>query len=350
MNLRSSPLLMLIPLSLPLLVVAGHAIGGVGEFLTPVVLFVLLPMIELWAGDDAASPADDEVATLQGQRAYTWALLAWAVLETLLIGWALVQARAPMSVIELIGMTASVGILTGGLGITIAHELGHRLDPVARGASSLLLTLVGYLHFQVEHNKGHHSHVGTDRDPASARRDESLWAFMPRTIIGSVRSAWAFEVADLAKVGRPAWHPSNRVILSLAAWPLLALVGLAVAGPIGVLVAVGQAAVAVFLVEAVNYVEHYGLRRHQMEDGRYERFSRQHAWDSPRRLTNIILFNLQRHSHHHSDVTRQYQSLGYTPDGPVLPSSYPVMIMLAMVPPLYRAAIHPQLDAMEAAR
>ena len=347
MSVRSTPWVMLIPLTLPLLLVAGHAIGGVGEFLTPLVLFVVLPIFDRLVGDDASSPSDTDVAALQAQRGYTWVLFAWVLLELALIGWALVQARAPMTGLEFFGLILSLGILTGGTGITVAHELGHRLDARARSASSLLLFSVGYLHFQVEHNKGHHSRVGTDEDPASARRDESLWRFLPRTIGGSLASAWHFECDDLMKVGRPVWHPSNRVLLSLAAWPLLAGVGYAVAGGSGAVLAVGQALVAIALLEAVNYVEHYGLRRRWLEDGRYQRFSRMHAWDSPRRLTNIVLFNLQRHSHHHQDVLRHYQGLEFDDQGPVLPSSYPVMILLALVPPLFRAAVHPTLDALD---
>jgi alkane 1-monooxygenase len=346
MSVRSTPWLMLIPLALPLLVVAGHAIGGVGEFLTPVVLFGLLPLLDRLLGDDASSPDAAEAEVLQARGGYTAALLVWVLLELALVAWALVQLRAPMTGLAFAGLLVSVGVITGGVGINVAHELGHRLEGTARGASSLLLLMVGYLHFQVEHNKGHHSWVGTEHDPASARRDESLWRFFPRTLGGSLASAWRFECEELLKAGRPIWHPTNRVLWSLAAWPLLAALGLAVAGVPGAVFAVGQALVAILLLEAVNYVEHYGLRRQRLADGRYERFSRQHAWDSPRRLSNIILFNLQRHSHHHQDVRRHYQGLAFDPEGPVLPSSYPVMIMLALVPPLFRAAVHPRLDRL----
>jgi alkane 1-monooxygenase len=350
MSLRTTPLLTLIPLALPGLVLVGHAFGsataGISEFLIPVMLFGLFPILDRLAGDDTGSPDDPEVERLQEKRAYSWALLAWATIQILLLVWALDQMRGSIPTLGIVGLTFSIGILTGGLGITVAHELGHRRTTLERGTSSLLLLTVGYLHYQVEHNRGHHSRVGTDSDPASARREESLWQFLPRTLAGSLLSAWRFECEDLAKAGRPAWHPSNRVLISLSAWPLLAATGFFVAGMTGVVLMIGQAIVAVVLLEAVNFVEHYGLRRRRLPDGTHERFRRMHAWDSPRRLSNIMLFNLQRHSHHHQDVLRHYQGLCFEAEGPVLPSSYPVMILLALVPALFRAAIHPRLDEM----
>lgn len=341
----------LLPLALPLLVVAGHRIRGWGEFLTVAVIFALLPLLDLLSGDEEGNPDPASLEQLKADGRYTWAALAWLPLHYGLLAYAgYAVATAGLSWLELVGLTLSVGILTGGLGITIGHELGHRTDASSRWASTMLLWPVGYLHFQVEHNKGHHSRVGTDADPASAPRGQSLYAFLPQTLFRGIASAWRFEADALVARGRPAWHPSNRVILALAAWPLLAATGWALAGAQGLVLLVGQAAVAVLLLEAVNYVEHYGLRRVRLADGSYERFSRDHAWDSPRRLTNVLLYNLQRHSHHHQEVTRPWQTLEYDPDGPVLPASYPSMVIVALIPPLYRALIHPRLDEVEARR
>ena len=339
--------LQIIPLSLPLLVLVGHQIRGLGEYLAMAFIFLMLPALDVLFGNDLSNPSEEELRNLKGNGWYMLPALAWLPIQIAVLGWALqITATDGLSWFELAGLTLSVGGLTGALGITIGHELGHRLEPVAKFASTLMLWTVGYLHFQIEHNKGHHSRVGTDADPASARRNQSLYAFIPQTVFGGVASAWKFETNDLAKRGRGAWHPSNRVLISLAAWPVLAVAGFAFAGWQGVVLMMGQAVFAIFLLEAVNYVEHYGLRRRALPDGGFERFNRNHAWDSPRRFTNIILFNLQRHSHHHQDVLREWQGLEFDNDGPVLPASYPAMIVVALIPPLFRALIHPRLDAV----
>lgn len=237
---------------------------------------------------------------------------------------------------------AAVGWITGSLGITYAHELGHRRARGDRAAAWLLMGSVLYAHFMVEHYRGHHPRAATLDDPATARRGESLWRFLPRTLGGSWRSAWALEAARLRRHGR-GWTASP------LAWATGAqaagLLALSVFGGAAALVFwLVQAATAVFLLETVNYIEHYGLRR-EAHEGRPEPFGLAHAWNADSAVTNALLANLQRHSDHHMHPWKPYETLQALPGGPQLPTGYAGCVLLALVPPLWFARMHPRLEA-----
>jgi len=251
----------------------------------------------------------------------------------------LLVAREQSSATAVVALGLAVGMTTGSQGITFAHELGHSRSRLDRALAWGLMVSVGYAHFMVEHYRGHHVRAATWDDPASARAGESLWRFLPRTLAGSWRSAWALEAQRLGQ-HQQGWMRSPLVWAMVAQGSLL-VGAVMVAGWQGLLFWLVQAAHAVWLLETVNYIEHYGLRRQEV-DGRPERFGVAHAWNADHLVSNCLLANLQRHSDHHMHAWKPYASLEPLP-GPQLPGGYASCIYLAMVPPLWFRVMHPRL-------
>jgi alkane 1-monooxygenase len=339
-----------LPLLLPLVVLYGHGLGGAWNFLAPLVLFVVLPLVDRLAGVDVATVAP-RGATGPGWRAWFDGLLyAWVPIQLGLIAWGARTVASETDLVAAVGLTLSVGLLTGGVGITVAHELGHRLGRVERSLACLLLACVSYAHFYIEHNKGHHARVATPEDPATARLGESFPAYLLRTVPAQFLSAWEIEAAGRSARGRRVLSPANRMLWAIAV-PIAFAGALGVAfGPRAAAFFVVQSIVAFSLLELVNYVEHYGLARRRLGDGRYERVCPGHSWNASQRVSNWYLFNLQRHSHHHANVNRRYEELEHHAAAPQLPAGYAVMILVALVPPLWRRVMHPRLDAWRAAQ
>lgn len=243
-----------------------------------------------------------------------------------------------------IALGIAVGGVTGSQGITFAHELGHSRSRLDRLLAWALMGSVLYAHFMIEHYRGHHVRAATPGDPATARAGESLWRFLPRTLAGSWRSAWALEARWLAQ-RRLGWWRSP--LARATALQALLLAAVAAASPWALLFWVVQAAYAVFLLETVNYIEHYGLTRGATGGGRYEPFGERHAWNADSPLTNCLIANLQRHSDHHMHAWKPYETLQALP-GPQLPTGYAGCLFLASVPPLWFRVMHPRLAAWTA--
>ncbi len=254
----------------------------------------------------------------------------------LLIGAVRLAPELPTG--QLIVFALAVGTVTGGIGITIAHELGHRSSRLDRAIAKALLVTVAYGHFFVEHVRGHHVRVATPEDPATAPRGMSVYRFVARSVVGSFAHAWRLERMRLHRTGRSAWHPSNWVLTgSLLS---VALLGAAwwVAGDRAALLFALQSAWAVVLLEIINYVEHYGLQRRRV-DGRYEPVREAHSWNADFTVSNWVLFNLQLHSDHHAHMNKPFEQLRTVADAPQLPAGYPAMVLLALVPPLWFAVM-----------
>jgi alkane 1-monooxygenase len=226
--------------------------------------------------------------------------------------------------------------MLGGVGINTAHELGHKSEAVERWLSKIALAPTLYGHFYVEHNRGHHVRVATPEDPASSRFGESFYRFWPRTVAGSFRSAWDIEQTRLARMDRGPWSWQSDIVQAFALTALVYGALLAAFGPVMIPFLVIQAVVGFSELEVVNYLEHYGLLRQKTPDGRYERATPEHSWNSNQLVTNVFLYQLQRHSDHHAHPTRRYQALRHFDESPQLPSGYASMIVLALVPPLWR--------------
>ena len=259
------------------------------------------------------------------------------------LGLWLVASREP-SLWAVLALGLGVGGVTGSQGITFAHELGHSRSRLDRTLAWVLMTSVNYAHFMVEHYRGHHPRAATPADPATARRGESLWQFLPRTLAGSLASAWRLEAAQLRQLRR-GWHRSPLLWSSIvqAAWLVLLAAWL---GPLALLFWIVQSAHAIFLLEAINYIEHYGLQR-RMVGGRHEAFGLMHAWNADALVTNSMIANLQRHSDHHLHAWKPYAELEPLP-GPQLPTGYAGCLFLASVPPLWFSAMHRRLDGLAA--
>ena len=323
-------------------VVAAGVRGGWTLALPPLASWGLFACLDRILGEDRAAPEGDA-----GGIGWHLALIrVWVPVQiaTLfgLIGLFGPLGRSPP---EAVLLFFGVGILTGTIGITYAHELIHRPDRLSRWLGDLLLTSVLYGHFRTEHLLVHHVHVATPLDPATARYGEGFWRYFRRVLPASLTSAWAVEAARLRRRGRPVWHAANPFWvyggLSLG-WMTLAL---GLGGGIGLALFLWQALVAVWQLELVNYVEHYGLMRRQLDTGRYEPVAPHHSWNGDQTASNWLLINLQRHSDHHVAPMRPFPLLRSHDDAPSLPHGYPVMTVLAMVPPLWRARMNPRVRA-----
>jgi alkane 1-monooxygenase len=251
-----------------------------------------------------------------------------------------VQTLPGSTALGVVAAALAVGGVSGGQGITFAHELGHSRSRIDRALGWVLMGSVLYAHFMVEHYRGHHVKAATLDDPASARFGESLWRFLPRTLAGSFASAWRLERARVAS-HHAAWGRSPLLWASVGQVVLVAGLGAAL-GPRAAAFWLVQAAYAVFLLEAINYIEHYGLRR---EPG--EKFAKQHAWNADHALTNSLIANLQRHSDHHMKAWKPYPTLEAL-DGPQLPTGYVGCLFLAYFPPLWFKVMHARLPAAPA--
>ncbi|MGN6829707.1 alkane 1-monooxygenase [Paucibacter sp. M5-1] len=304
-------------------------------WLSPAVMYGLIPLLDALLGPDRSSPPESAVPGLERRLWYRAIVVAFVPLQygmTIYGAWiATSQALTPLG---WIGLILSVGGING-IAINTAHELGHKHPAWERWLARVALAPVAYGHFYIEHNRGHHRRVATPEDPASARLGESFWVFLPRTMAGSLRSAWALERARLAGRGLGVWHWRNEC---LQAWAMTVLLYGALAawlGP-GVLAFLAvQAFYGASLLEVVNYIEHYGLLRPPGPDGRPLRCRPEHSWNSSHRVSNLFLYQLQRHSDHHANPARRYQALRHVEQAPQLPSGYAAMLLLAYLPPLW---------------
>ena len=337
----------LLPFSLPPLLLLGWALGGAWNWLVVLVVFGLVPLLDMIIGIDAWNPESEQAPGLEKDNYYRAILYAWVPVQFLVLAFS-ISVAGQASAGEWLALAVSTGVLTGGVGITVAHELGHKLATWEQWLGRVLLISVGYMHFHIEHNKGHHAHVATPEDPATARAGQGLYAFLPQTLVGSFRHAWQLERDRLAKNDKPAWSVDNQVLWGIAGSVFMLLGAARLGGAAGAGLFIVQAVVAVGLLEIVNYIEHYGLERQPRDDSRfYERVTEQHSWNASHWLTNGIIYNLQRHSHHHMEHHRRYQVLKHFDSSPQLPTGYAGMVLLALVPPMWRRVMDPRLASWQ---
>jgi alkane 1-monooxygenase len=330
---------LLVP-SLAFVAIGGYALTGWGVWLWtgPIVILGIVPLVDLVTGVDRSNPPDDVIAALEADRYYRW--LTFAYLPIQYSGFILalyVISRWDLSTAEKVGLSFTIGFV-GGIGISTAHELGHKRESVERWMSKIALAQSFYGHFYIEHNRGHHVRVATPADPASSRMGESLYAFWPRTVGGSALSAWSLERRRLARHAQGPFRLGNDV---LNAWLLSGVLWVALLAWLGVGILpylVLQAVIGFTLLEIVNYLEHYGMLRQRVGAPGSERFERvepTHSWNANQIATNVLLYHLQRHSDHHANPTRRYQALRDYEDAPQLPTGYAGMLLIALIPPLW---------------
>ncbi|MGB6243514.1 alkane 1-monooxygenase [Gordonia sp. (in: high G+C Gram-positive bacteria)] len=323
-------------------------VSPVWWWIGPILIYLLLPILDVFFGPDGQNPPEELMEQLEADRYYRYCTYAYIPFQLVSIVFACYLWTAPdLSVLGIdgglglaakIGLAFSVGAM-GGIGINTAHEMGHKKVSLERWLSKVTLAQTFYGHFYIEHNRGHHVRVATPEDPASSRFGENFWTFLPRSVIGSLRSAWELEANRMRRLERPVLHPSNDVLnawaMSIVLWgALTAIFGWQILPFVAI-----QAVYGFSLLETVNYLEHYGLLRQKNERGRYERCTPQHSWNSDHICTNIFLYHLQRHSDHHANPTRRYQTLRSFDEAPNLPSGYASMITLAYFPPIWRSVM-----------
>lgn len=326
---------------MPLMGIALALTTGVGawNWLTLVVWYIVLPLVDLAIGSDANNPPESAVERLDRDPYYRiLTYITVPVHYVILITAAWYAATRPLGVPSFIALTLSVGLVSG-LAINTGHELGHKKTAVERWLAKLVLAVVGYGHFYIEHNRGHHKDVATPEDPASARLGENIYGFVLRETPGAWRRAWRSEAVRLARKGKRVWSLHNEVLQPLLVTVALYAALLAVFGRTMLIFLPLQAAFGWWQLTTANFIEHYGLLRQRAADGRYERCRPEHSWNANHIATNVILFHLQRHSDHHANPTRRYQSLRNFEGLPELPSGYPAMFALSYLPWAWRRAM-----------
>lgn len=323
----------------------GAAAGGWSLVLLPVSTWYLFALADSVAGlnPENADPDTDD-GDLYWYRFVTvvWAPLQFATIFGLI--WYVTRADH-LSTFEAIALFFGVGVLSGTIGINYSHELMHQKNKLERNLGDLLLAMVLYSHFRSEHLLVHHRYVCTPRDPVTARYNEGFHRFYPRVLVQCLRSAFQAEKAMLARKDLPWTDLSNPFFRYWALQAAMLALAFILGGWAGIGLFIMQAATAVWQLELVNYVEHYGLTRKHLGDGKYEYVKPQHSWNAAQKASNWLLINLQRHSDHHYKPDRRFPLLqNYTAaDAPQLPYGYPVMTVLAMMPPLWRRFMNPRV-------
>lgn len=318
-------------LMFPCVAVVSFLAGGAWTWSLVFITFGVIPVVEFFMAPDASNLSDEEDELLRDSLQYAMIPALFVPIQWATVLVFLYQAShgAWVEPGAWIGATTTLAICCVTFGINVGHDLGHRPERGFQHLGKLALMSSLYAHFFIEHNLGHHRHVSTENDPASARRRETVYAFWVRSVIGTFQSAWNIAPAQMARL----------LAVQLVIWAALFYFAGTLAGILAVVGAIGGA----LMLEVVNYIEHYGLYRKPLASGRYEKVSPMHSWNSDHPLGRILLFELTRHSDHHANPRRAYVRLRSHAEAPQLPTGYPGMILLALVPPLFFRVMDPLL-------
>ena len=331
--------------TLPALVLLSFYSHGWLSFLPLLYIFAFLPLLELFTQPDQRNHAPEQEEQLLGRRLYDFILYAAVPVQYSLLFLFFFRIQEPgLDGLSLTGRITAMGLMCGVFGINVAHELGHRSSKHEQWMAQALLLTSLYMHFFIEHNRGHHKNASTPEDPSTARKNESVYAFWLRSGGSSYISAWRLEKERLRKKGMPALHWHNQMLrFQLIQLVSILTVGLTF-GPVGLGSFLAAAVMGMLLLETVNYIEHYGLLRKAMESGRYERVMPQHSWNSNHPIGRLMLFELSRHSDHHYKASRKYQILRHHEQSPQMPTGYPGMMVLSLLPPLWFRLMNPKIE------
>lgn len=325
-----------------MLLTGGHVFWAFVPLITG---YVVIPLLDLAIGEDRSNPPEAVVEALSSDNYYRVLLyLSIPVFygSFFMVAWALGTVDLPLLAWLALAYIAGV---TSGTALTVGHELGHKHSRLDRFAAKLINGLTGYGHFCIEHNQGHHVAVATPEDPASARYNENLYAFALRELSGTAKRGWALEKRRLEKKGYSFWSWRNDILQGYAISASIALAVIVMFGWIMVPFLILHHLVGWFQLTMANYVEHYGLLRAKRPNGRYVPCEPVHSWNTNHTVSNLLLFHLQRHSDHHANPLRPYQSLRNFDELPRLPSGYPGCFVLATFPPLWFSVMNPRVVA-----
>jgi len=341
---------------LPALVIMGFYLGGLWNFIAPFFSFVILPIVDQWTGIDTRNETEEEAKIKSEEFYYRFVTYIWTFVQMGFVIWGVyaISSGRITTIVEWIGFVLSFALVTGGIGITVAHELGHKKSRLEKFYSKMLLMTVSYMHFYIEHNRGHHVQVATPHDPATARKNENFYSFWFRSVFMGYAHAWELEQESLKRKNLSTFNIKNEMI-----W--FALLPILFCGVLTIIFSqlqqrviweipiffFSQSLFAFTLLELVNYVEHYGILRKELSPGKYERVNPLHSWNASHLVSNFFLFQLQRHSDHHANAIKRYQVLNHYDDSPQLPFGYPTMILIALVPPLWYLLMNQRLEEWE---
>lgn len=326
------------------IIMTSLVFGGKWVFVAPLYVFALIPLIELFFGGSEVNmtKVEEEVA----KKDWKFDFVVWSVVPLQFALCFFFFNRLDdnsLAIWEKLGMMFALGIACGVLGINVAHELGHRNTWYEQLMSKMLLATSLYMHFFIEHNRGHHKNVSTDEDPASSRYGETIYSFYFRSVINSWLSAWHIEGERLKKTKQSFWSIHNEMLVyQIIQIAMLVAIALIWNWQV-MLYFIGAATIGFLLLETVNYIEHYGLRRKKIDGEYYEKVMPVHSWNSNHPIGRIMLFELTRHSDHHYMASRKYQVLRHFDYSPQMPTGYPGMMVLALFPPLWFKVMHKQI-------
>jgi alkane 1-monooxygenase len=332
---------------LPVLVLISFSTTGIWSFSALIFSFVLLPILEFFVGKDTSNLDSLQREIASKDRFYDFILYLTVPVQICCLIIFLIKFKGDWPDLPTsIGWISAMGLMCGVFGINIAHELGHRTTKSEQTLAKILLSTSLYLHFFIEHNRGHHRNVGTPEDPASARQGESIYVFWMRSVFGSWLSAWNIVKKERERKKLNVWSLNNEFIQYMIIHTIICLSILIFAGPLAILAFIMAAVIGILLLESVNYIEHYGLRRKKVSEFRYEDVEPIHSWNADFILGRLILFELTRHSDHHWDPSKHYQTLDSIPESSHLPAGYPTMIVCALFPPIWFKIMDKRLDTV----
>ena len=317
-------------------------------FGTAIYAFLLIPLFEHFIPFTDKNLSETEESNLVKKSRYDYLLwLSVPIQWGIVVYFLMLVSQNSYSALQLIGMTSAVGVCSGVLGINVAHELGHRSNKLEQFFSQLLLLSSLYLHFFVEHNHGHHRYVATPKDPATARIKENVYLFLLRSIVGGYVSAWHIQTGILKKQHISFFSLRNTMLLFQISQILMMVLIFILFGIKATLLFIASAFIGIILLEIINYIEHYGLLRKEVKSGVYEKVQPWHSWNSDHVFGRIFLFELTRHSDHHYKASRKYQVLRHFEESPQLPSGYPAMMLLSLIPSLWFRVMNPRVQAIQ---
>ena len=332
-------------LILPVTVYISFTNTGWLTLLPLLIFFGLVPLLELLFNPDKENLSTEQEEREKENKLYTYILYTTVPLQLVFLGWFLwIMKDIELTTLEYIGRISAMGLMCGVIGINVGHELGHRSNRFDELLGEILLLTSLDTHFLPYHNAGHHFNVATPNDAATARKNEVVYFFWIRSHFQSYYQAWEAENKRLKNSDRNWFHLQNRMLIYTLC-NLILLAGIFFFFGLKTLLAfVAAAVIGILLLETVNYIEHYGLLRKQNEKGRYERVKRTHSWNSDHRIGMLMLFNLSRHSDHHYNGSKHYQLLKSLPESPQMPTGYPGMMLVALVPPLWFSIMNKKLQ------
>ena len=330
--------------SIPVVGILGIYLGDFWSFSALLFTFIIIPFLELLLPVDQKNYDQETVSNRLKNKFFDVLLYLNVPIVYGAIFFCLYKITQPgISKIEIIGMTLSLGVILGSNGINVAHELGHRKNFFEKILGKFLLIPSHYTHFYIEHNHGHHLHVSTPEDPSTAKYNQNLYAFWFQTVIGTYKKAWEIQKRLNLIDNRSLFSAKNDMFwFTIIQISYLLLIYL-LFGFNGFLFVLFAGIVGFLLLETINYIEHYGLKRNQLASGRYERVTEKHSWNSNHVLGRIILYELTRHSDHHFKSQKKYQILEYHDVSPQMPYGYPTSMVLSFFPPLWFAVMNKRI-------